>query len=80
VSSNETARHDVATSEAGLDGGPPREQTGNDRITLKRFEVLTVRYDGRTTRFNCYDTRAEAEAVARTLRSVGCGATVEESP
>jgi hypothetical protein len=43
------------------------------------FSVHCTKYDGRSYLFNRYATLAEAEAVARTLRSVGCSAFAEGS-
>jgi hypothetical protein len=71
---NEKARHANA---AGLESDSPRERTRAQHITAKPFAVITVRSDGRRRVFQRYDNRAQAAAVAETLRRVGCDASVE---
>ena len=42
------------------------------------FAVDCPRFDGTTRFFSSYATRAQAEAVAQSLRDVGCAAVVRE--
>jgi hypothetical protein len=60
-------------------GSDPREQDlgTNHTPAEKPFAVWCVKHDGHRYLFQRYATRAEADAVAKTLRGVGCAAEVE---
>jgi hypothetical protein len=48
--------------------------------SARRYIVFCVKSSGTLTKFQAYDTLAEAEAVANQLRAVGCDCTVRATP
>ena len=55
----------------------PRSRNDNAPGDGGQYAVYCEKFDGRRYLFKHYANRREAEGVARTLRNVGCAATVE---
>lgn len=74
-------RNENAAARAGATASDDTGQrTGGNDTPAKPFAVFCPRDDGRRRLFARYATRHEAEAVAKTLRNVGCEATAEAAP
>ena len=58
------------------ENGSGKETSAKNSTTL-RFAVHCLRADGGRRLFGRYATLTEAEAIAQTLRNVGCDATAE---